>query len=231
MFFQRRRRKPDPGAALPPGGRRDRPTPLGLQAARLLTARVQERPNPHSAVVLGSGRGGLAITLAGLWPGCHVLGLDPSSDACRQAMTAAKEAGLADQLEFKAGRLDNLLLPDGQAELILGAGYLSECQIVSRALNELGRVLHRGGEILLVEPLRGGASGLVHPAAHLGLEDLRTQLAKGEALFPNPGLEIVAPDGEAPVCLVTLRRPDPQESPTWNHRLGSGPAGWSSGLS
>jgi len=113
--------------------------------------------NVESRVLdLAAGRGASALHLARI-SGCHVLGLDYSADNVAQARQAARDAGLADRVEFLQADAEQL---GGIADESFDA-VLCECAYCTfpnkpAAAAEIFRVLAPGGHFGLSDLTRTG---------------------------------------------------------------------------
>jgi SAM-dependent methyltransferase len=115
---------------------------------------------------LGCGSGGMASTVARYVK--RVVAVDESPamlEAARRRLGGQGEASGA--VELREGRLEALPLPDGSLDVALLVLVLHYVAHPERALAEAGRVLRRGGRVLVVDMLPHGRSEYREHMGHL----------------------------------------------------------------
>lgn len=120
---------------------------------RGLLKRAEALPAGSRILELGCDVGALTLRLAQARPGIHVTGLDPRTDAVRQADLAARSAGLEAAVTFQRTDLRILPVADEAFDLVLGIGILAASATPVADLVEVHRVLKTGGRALFFEPL------------------------------------------------------------------------------
>jgi SAM-dependent methyltransferase len=97
---------------------------------------------PGTVVDVGSGTGNLALAAARRWPGCTVLGVDPSPAYVRAATDRARDDGRARFVRGTAGRLP---LREGGADAALALLVLNFVPDPASAVAEMARATRPGG--------------------------------------------------------------------------------------
>jgi SAM-dependent methyltransferase len=100
---------------------------------------------PQRVLDLGSGTGNLTRAVAERWPGCEVVGVDPSPPFVEAARQAA--ADLAPRVRFEVAHAEQLPLGDGSVDAALALLVLNFVSDPDRALAELRRVVRPGGTL------------------------------------------------------------------------------------
>lgn len=125
-----------------------------LPGRRRLHTQISDAAQRHAGkhvLDYGCGRGDMSLIYLDM--GCRVTGIDISdvyvADAARRADAAGHSS---DMYDFRVMDCHALDLPDESVDLIIGLGILHHLQ-VDVALEEARRVLKKGGELLLLEPL------------------------------------------------------------------------------
>lgn len=118
---------------------------MGRWSAQLapLFLNAVELPDPRRVLDVGSGTGNLTRAVAERWPGCEVVGVDPSVPF----VVAAREraARFARRVRFEVGEAGNLPLDDGSVDAALGLLVLNFVPDAERAVAEMCRVTRPGG--------------------------------------------------------------------------------------
>lgn len=115
---------------------------LGLDPAwkRRLVARLPAIAAPR-CLDLACGTGDFAVLLKGRYPQAQVTGLDITPAMIDLARTRREAAGI----EFVLGDMTATGWPDESADIITGGYALRNSPSLDRALDEIARVLRRGG--------------------------------------------------------------------------------------
>ena len=108
-------------------------------------SRVLERLPAGRVLDIGCGPGRLPILIASRNRYLHVTGVDASPDMVKVARDLAAKKGLAN-VEFKAGRADELPFGDGEFDLVISTLSFHHWKRPEAALDEIHRVLRQGGE-------------------------------------------------------------------------------------
>lgn len=115
--------------------------------------RIRTLPGPRHLIEIGCGGGLLSLRLLQACPDLRITGLEASSDLVRLATSAAGDAGVGGRSKFVRSDLKTLPVSDHSADLLIGAGLLSEASSPEGLLAEIGRVLSKGGMAILLEPI------------------------------------------------------------------------------
>ncbi|MDE2756646.1 MAG: class I SAM-dependent methyltransferase [Acidobacteriota bacterium] len=102
-----------------------------------------------SALDIGTGPGLIPIMLAVRTPGLRLTGVDLSEPMLQKARDAAREAGVADRLDFRLGDAKSLPFSERSFDLVLCNSLLHHLPDPLALLNEVSRVTKPGGAILL----------------------------------------------------------------------------------
>ena len=127
-----------------------------LLAPRLLD--VVDPGEPRMLVDVGCGTGNLSLAVAARWPGCEVLGVDPTPGFVAQARERTHEPG---RVRFEVGVADDLPLPDGTADAALALLVLNFVPDPERAVAEMRRVTRAGGVLGAAVWDYGGGMGML----------------------------------------------------------------------
>lgn len=177
---------------------------IGSDLGRLYAAAAEIGRQPSGSAVLDIPCGG-GVALRGLRPGQGVryVAADISPTMLDRTMVAARERGVADQVEPRVADVGALPFDDGEFDLVVSFTGLHCFPDPHRAVRELGRVTRPGGVLtgsallntpplapagLRTLPLRqvGRLAGLLGPSATS--TEVRTWLA--EAGFTDITLEM-----------------------------------------
>jgi arsenite methyltransferase len=101
---------------------------------------------------VGSG-GGIDTILAAkrVAPGGRAIGLDPLPEMLERARGHAKDAGVADRIEFIEGDMEAIPLADAAVDVVVSNGVINLSARKSRALAEIHRVLRPGGRLCVAD--------------------------------------------------------------------------------
>ncbi len=200
---------------------------LLLAPALLDWAEIEE---PRRFVDVGSGTGNLALEVADRWPGCEVVGVDPSPGFAAHAATRVAEGG---RVRFAVGSALDLPVGDGWADASVAMLAINFVPDAARATAEMRRATRSGGTVAAavwdygdgMQMLRTfwDAALAVDPEGAAGRDEAAMHLAGEGALA---GLWVGA--GLAHVVEATLTVPTAFASydDYWEpFELGIGPAG------
>jgi SAM-dependent methyltransferase len=140
---------------------------IGSDLGRLYQAAAEIGRQPAGAAVLDIPCGG-GVALRGLRPGQGVryVAADISPKMLDRTMAAARERGVADQVEPRIADVGALPFEDGEFDLVVSFTGLHCFPDPHRAVLEMGRVTHAGGV------LTGSALLNTPPLSHGGLRTL-----------------------------------------------------------
>jgi ubiquinone/menaquinone biosynthesis C-methylase UbiE len=182
---------------------------MGSELRRLYAAAAEIGRQPSGSAVLDVPCGG-GVALRGLRPGQGIryVAADIAPTMLDKTVAAARERGVADQVEPRIADVGELPFGDGEFDLVVSFTGLHCFPDPHRAVLEMGRVTHPGGVLtgsallntspfsrggLRTAPIRriAGFSGLLGPSATRG--EVRSWLA--EAGFTEITLEMSGPIG------------------------------------
>lgn len=115
-------------------------------------ALLRERLVDATALDYCCGNGEVAIEMA-RQGARHVVGIDLSEVAIKNAQVLASKAGVADRCEFKVMDAENMTFPVGMFDVIHEYGALHHLELRS-AFRELSRVMKPTGKLVCTETLR-----------------------------------------------------------------------------
>jgi len=153
--------------------------------------------SPARVLDLATGTGDLALAVARACPTAEVIGVDPSPRMLDRAREKAKAAGA--RIRFLDGAAESLPFSDGALDGATIAFGIRNVADRPRALAELGRVLRRGGRLVVLElgePRRGPLAPFARFWVHVVVPliggwlarapDEYRYLARSMARFPPP---------------------------------------------
>jgi ubiquinone/menaquinone biosynthesis C-methylase UbiE len=146
---------------------------IGSDLHRLYAAAAEIGRQPAGSAVLDIPCGG-GVALRGLRPGQGVryVAADIARTMLDRTMTAARERGVADQVEPRIADVGALPFDDGEFDLVVSFTGLHCFPDPHRAVLELGRVTHAGGVLtgsaLLNTPLTAHAGLRTLPVRRVG---------------------------------------------------------------
>ena len=177
---------------------------IGSDLSRLYTAAAEIGRQPAGSSILDVPCGG-GVALRGLRPGQGVryVAADIAPTMLERTMAAARERGVADQVETRVADVGDLPFDDGEFDLVVSFTGLHCFPDPHRAVLEMGRVTHARGVLtgsallniprlsrggLRTAPIRriGRLAGLLGPSA----SRLEVQTWLAEAGFTDITLEM-----------------------------------------
>ena len=110
---------------------------MGRWSARLAPAFLDElrMPDPQRVLDVGSGTGNLTRAVAERWPGCEVIGVDPSVAFVEAARKRA--IGRGGRVHFEVGSADALPLDDASVDAALALLVLTFVPDADRAVAQM----------------------------------------------------------------------------------------------
>lgn len=128
---------------------------MGMSYAEVLRRVIEAAEVEPGASVLdvGTGTGALALALARQLPTGHVTGVDPTAEMLQRAQRGARQAGLAESIEFHCAPAEALPFPDASFDAVVSSIALHHTQ-VRKSLREMVRVLKPGGRLSIADPAR-----------------------------------------------------------------------------
>ncbi|HEX2766815.1 MAG TPA: class I SAM-dependent methyltransferase [Candidatus Limnocylindria bacterium] len=102
---------------------------------------------PSTLADVGAGTGTVALAALRRWPQARVVAVDPAQKLLAMARDAAREEGIAERLETRAGESARLPLEDGSADAAVSTFVLQLTPSRLAALREAYRVLRPGGVV------------------------------------------------------------------------------------
>ena len=154
---------------------------LSRQVARGIDALASQRPKlsamllrPGAVLDVGTGVGWLAIELARAWPALRVVGLDPWEPALALARQNVGVSGLADRIELRTQRVEELDEAGAFALAWLPGPFIGR-EIACSALARVQRALVPGGWLIF------GLNPAPADPVEQALESLRTARGGGHA--------------------------------------------------
>ncbi len=112
---------------------------------------------PESRILdVASGKGATALFVGERF-GCHVVGIDYSTENVAEANEFAETKGLASRVRFEHGDAERLLFPDASFDAVLCECAFCTFPNKTDAAGEFARVLRPGGRVGLSDLTRGPA--------------------------------------------------------------------------
>jgi demethylmenaquinone methyltransferase/2-methoxy-6-polyprenyl-1,4-benzoquinol methylase len=136
---------------------------------RFLVSRV---PTTAARVLdVATGTGAVAIELARAAPGRVVVGVDQSPEMLAAGRACVAAAGLADRVELREGRAEELAFGDGEFDALTFTYLLRYVDDPAATMRELVRVVRPGGTVAMLEfgVPRGGWRALWEIYVRVGL--------------------------------------------------------------
>lgn len=104
-----------------------------------------------SILDIGTGPGWLLVKLQQQSPSLRITGLDVSPSMVVQARGNMAKAGLSDAIEIEQGSASHLPFSEGSFDAVVSTGSIHHWKDPTAALNEIYRVLKRGGYALIYD--------------------------------------------------------------------------------
>ena len=154
---------------------------------------------------LGCGTGQLTALVA---PHVRqVIGIDGSADMLHEAR---RRFDRQSNVDLRLGTLEALPIDDGQVDVVLMALVLHHLPDPGRALKEAGRVLHRGGRVLIIDMLPHDRAEYQQQMGHvwLGFSEEQTTKLLTAAGFSDIRVRPLPldPDAKGPALFVAVAR-------------------------
>ena len=116
---------------------------------RFLVSRVPR--DAHRILDVATGTAAVAIELARAEPSRTVVGVDQSPEMLAAGQARVERAGLAERIELRGGRGEELPFADGEFDALTFTYLLRYVDDVPATLRELARVVRPGGAIAMLE--------------------------------------------------------------------------------
>lgn len=157
--------------------------------AELAAARERRGGADPRVLDVGGGSGGWAVPLA--VSGALVTLVDPSPNALATLARRAGEAGVAERITGVQGDADAMagLVPEGEADLVLGHGVLEVVDDASVAAAALAGAAAAGGAVSVLVANRDAA--VLHRALAGRLDEARRLLADPDGRLDDPGEQLL----------------------------------------
>ena len=133
---------------------------------------------PATVLDIGCGTGRLLRKAAALWPGVHLIGVDPAEGMLNEARRRSPE------ITFHLGQAESLPLPDASADLVMSTLSFHHWEDQPKGICEAARVLRPGGRFVLADiltPLR---------LARVFVHGRQTEPGGVRTMFTNAGLKV-----------------------------------------
>jgi ubiquinone/menaquinone biosynthesis C-methylase UbiE len=101
---------------------------------------------------LGTGPGYLPIEIVRRAPDINIVGIDLSRSLVRMARSNAVKAGFTRQLRFEIGNASRLHFDSASFDMVISTGMLHSLKNPVAVLNEMHRVVKKGGETWIYDP-------------------------------------------------------------------------------
>jgi len=116
---------------------------------RFLVSRVPR--DAHRILDVATGTAAVAIELARAEPSRTVVGVDQSPEMLAAGQARVERAGLAERIELRGGRGEELPFADGEFDALTFTYLLRYVDDVPATLRELARVVRPGGTLAMLE--------------------------------------------------------------------------------
>jgi demethylmenaquinone methyltransferase/2-methoxy-6-polyprenyl-1,4-benzoquinol methylase len=149
---------------------------LGLDRGwRKKTVRALALPPGARVLDLATGTADVAIAIARAYPGCRVVGVDPSLGMLEVGRRKIADGGLAAQVTLQAGDAQALEFEDDAFDGVCIAFGIRNVPDRARALAEMARVTRPGGRVAILE-LSEPRRGLLAPLARFHIRRMVPRL-------------------------------------------------------
>ncbi len=101
---------------------------------------------------LGTGPGFLPIEIVRRVPDINIVGVDLSRKLIQTARTNAADSGFSQQLRFEVGNAARLKFDSEFFDMVISTGMLHSLKNPVAVLNEMHRVVKKGGETWIYDP-------------------------------------------------------------------------------
>lgn len=118
---------------------------------RRRAVRIVKRTLPRRVLDVATGTGDLAIALAKAVPQCRVTGVDLSEGMLALAREKARQAALAERIDFVCGDAERLEFDEGRFDAVTVAFGVRNFGDIAAGLCEMRRVLRSGGVAAILE--------------------------------------------------------------------------------
>jgi len=108
-------------------------------------------PDAHRVLDVASGTAAVAIGLARAEPARTIVGIDQSAEMLAAGRERAAQAGLADRIELREGRAEDLPFGDAEFDAVSFTYLLRYVDDLPQTLRELARVVRPGGTVAMLE--------------------------------------------------------------------------------
>ncbi len=139
---------------------------------------VPDGMQPESILDIGCGTGRLLRKAAARWPKARLTGADPAEGMVKEARRLTPGA------EFQVSLAEELVLPDGSADLVFSTASFHHWQDQQQGVRQIARVLRAGGVFVLVDILMPLGIGKIHPHGR------QISPATVRSIFTQAGLEV-----------------------------------------
>lgn len=145
------------------------------QSWRRKTVAAMELPEDARVLDLATGTGDLALMIARLHPGAHVVGSDPSARMLEVGAEKVKRADLADRVELQEGDAQALPFTDDSFDGCCIAFGIRNVPDRDAAIAEMARVTKPGGRVAILE-LSEPNVGILSPFARFHVRQVIPRL-------------------------------------------------------
>ncbi|TXT58120.1 MAG: hypothetical protein BAJALOKI1v1_1750008 [Promethearchaeota archaeon] len=126
-------------------------TPPFIWIRKQITSKVKEYEPTGTIVDLGCGSGNLIVQLAKNFPDQSIIGVDISQEMLNAAKKRVEREVPSRGIEFKKGSSQSLPFPDNSVDFLISSLSLHHWLDPLEALNEIFRVLQKGGSLIIFD--------------------------------------------------------------------------------
>jgi demethylmenaquinone methyltransferase / 2-methoxy-6-polyprenyl-1,4-benzoquinol methylase len=112
--------------------------------------RLAKKAQPSDILDVATGTGDLAITLSRCQP-CHITGIDISEGMLNVGRQKIEKLGLTSVISLQQADSESLPFNDHMFGLVTAAFGVRNFENLDRGLEEMGRVLKPGGQVIILE--------------------------------------------------------------------------------